>query len=109
MKLDSNTDFRTYDGRVIKLGDFTHQHLCNSFYYHKYVLDDMFKDDDITRAFKEELEKRFNGELLPYRPVAKFTEEIRILKQKGYLQRKLGENGYDVIVDGEWIGEVYDN
>jgi len=45
------------------------------------------------------LNKRFDGVILPYKPVPEFKEEKRYLQHKGYLQ----ENN-KIIIEGQTVG-----
>jgi len=92
----------TYDGRVIDYSNLSQQHLSNIIWFNK-----IFWNDDESPLEKEELNKRFEGKRLPYKPSKEFEDEIKYLEAIGCIKEK---NGKELIwFDGAVIGEIVDN
>lgn len=92
----------TYDGRVIEYSNLSQQHLSNIIWFNK-----IFWNDDESPLEKEELNKRFEGKRLPYKPSKEFEDEIKYLEAIGCIKEK---NGKELIwFDGAVIGEIVDN
>lgn len=77
---DKPKTWTTFDGRKIPVENLTHQHLSNIYYF--FLLVNKLEIPWI----KKELETRFNGQLLEYRPHSKFQDEITKLQTEGYLR-----------------------
>lgn len=88
----------TFDGRTIPYNEMTHQHLSNWYWYNKIILGNK---PEAIQPLMDEIEERFDGEILNYRPHKKFYSEIGFLFSKGYL-KPTGEIYYE----GEKIGEL---
>lgn len=92
----------TFQGREVTLETIDHQHLSNAYWflriYHQTPIEELSE-------FQEVLDRRFNGQLLPYRPHSAFREEIRFLRDKNMLRRK-SHNHYEIEWNGDVIGEV---
>ena len=91
-------EWGTFHGTKILFNELSHQHISNITYYFKLVLN-MKPHPDIYK----EIEDRFGGIILPYKPLLSFPYEINALKRKGYTT---GEVNADVIVDGKWVGKI---
>lgn len=89
--------WKTFSGALIPASQMSHQHLSNIHYYFK-----IFFNRTHAFAFKQ-LEERFNGELLPYRPTIDFRSEIEGLVEFGYTD---GKPNSPIIVNGVTIGNV---
>jgi hypothetical protein len=96
--LDERQNWHTFYGRQIPLEQLSHQHLSNIIWYWEII----FKSR-INQAVYDQIEKRFGGQKLPYRPLISFTNEIDTLFAMGYITSKLNS---DIIVDGKWIGKI---
>lgn len=96
--LDENRVWHTFYGRQIPLEQLSHQHLSNIIWYWKII----FKES-IYKAITDQVDTRFGGQILPYRPLISFTNEIDTLFAMGYITSKLNS---DIIVDGKWIGKL---
>ena len=90
---------RTFDGREIKISEMTQQHLSNAYYFTILFSGDFF----VAYDYLNELKDRFNGELLPYRPLASFPAEINALKNSKYVI------GNKIYLDDRCIGEMPDD
>lgn len=96
------TEWTTFHGKKASFDTIDHQHLSNIFYFWKYALDiDPERCEEDFKLIQFYLDDRFNGQLLSYRPHSKFTQELEMLRDKGYLK----EDG-KIIVNGTMIGEV---
>ncbi len=94
--------WRTYDNRVIKASEISHQHLSNIYYFTTYIVPQLYPQS-IRDWVERQLFVRFEGKKLPYSPCPEFTNEIVYLKRNGFLKI----NG-DIVVNGEKIGKFVD-
>lgn len=100
-----STQWMTFEGDIKRLNEIDHQHLSNIYYYMKYTMPGAY--DSLTKQLiKNELAERFEDVLLPYRPLRRFKQEMDVLQKKGWLWPKPSGIGHNVIINGEWIGEV---
>lgn len=95
----------TFDGVNIKVEDIDSQHLCNIHYFMKYVNPE-FYDESIKNLIACEIDRRLDGQLLPYKPLRRFAVEMQYLKHKKWLVEDKENNKTLVIIDGNIIGEV---
>ena len=77
-ELHENT-WKTFDGKVLKYDELDHQHLSNIYWYNMICLNN--KPLNIVNI----INNRFYGEILPYKPMLKFKDEIAFLESRGYL------------------------
>lgn len=76
------THWETIDGMVTPRGKLPHGHLSNIYYYTHFVYPQLY--DDMTRNdVKKELDARFEGMPLPYKPY--YDWEIALLKNRGWV------------------------
>lgn len=92
----------TFDRRIISVEDMTHQHVSNIYYFVNYTMSYAYSQS-LKNEIKEIINTRFNGVILPYRPVPIFVQEIKLLKNLGYLK----ENN-QIYIDNKWVGELVD-
>ena len=92
--------WQTAYGRLMPLQELSHQHLSNIMYYYELIVP---SGHILHPRVNEELNKRFLGKRLPYRPLTIFRREISVLVSKGYTT---GEPDANIIVDGKIIGQV---
>ncbi len=97
--------WQTFEGDRKKISEIDHQHLSNIYYYMKHILPGAYKDS-VVKSITDELARRFDDILLPYRPLRRFKQEMDILQKKGWLWPKPSGIGHNVIINGEWVGEV---
>ena len=82
----------THNKKQIKLDEMDHQHLSNIYWYNKIVLgyDPKNKADNKPMERQdlifEQINGRFNGEILPYKPLLAFQFEIEMLEKNGWLR-----------------------
>ncbi len=88
----------TFYGRVMKVSELSHQHLSNILYYFELIL-----ETDQPFHIRHEINVRFGGIQLPYKPLISFKEEINELVRKGYTT---GEINAPIKVRGQWVGEI---
>jgi len=92
--------WRTFYGYDLPINELSHQHLSNIIWYYKLILNYNF---DINHEIYNELNNRFGGICLPYKPLHSFVFEINRLFELGYITNKLNS---DIIVDGKWVGKL---
>lgn len=101
------TKWNTFQGRPVSLVSIDQQHLSNVYWYMIIVLG--MPSSELFQV-QEQLDDRYNGQLLPYRPHPSFTHEIQTLNNKGMLL--LREESctdmtiYDIIYNETVIGEI---
>lgn len=98
----------TYEGVVKEISSIDHQHLSNIIYFMNYV-NPGFYSEEIKLRMRIELDKRFNNILLSWKPKKEFLNEISFLQQKGWLFKKEKDDGYNIIINNEWVGELLVN
>jgi hypothetical protein len=93
---------KTFDGRTIDFSEMSHQHLSNcvwfnriqinfaAYNYNKGKISDDTTDDALFVMYLEQqrvkpyikvIDERFDGEILPYRPLTSFPQEIEMVKK----------------------------
>jgi len=101
------TNWTTFQGRPATLFSVDQQHLSNIYWYMLIVLG--MPSSELFQV-QEQLDDRFNGQLLPYRPHPSFTYEIQFLREKGFLRVKedssLHQDAYDIMYRGAVVGEI---
>lgn len=95
-----NSEWTTFQGKIVSYNTIDHQHLSNTIWYWK-ILHDL----DVSDAVKV-LSDRFNGQLLPYRPHVDFEYEIDMLRDKGFLHSTFSPRVTNIIYKGHVIGEI---
>lgn len=93
----------TFDGVDSAIENLDSQHLCNIHYFMKYVNPD-FYDKSTKHLIACEIDRRLDGQLLPYKPLRRFPAEIAYLKHMGWLFEQ--GNKTLIIINGEIIGQV---
>lgn len=86
----------TIDGIKIPFEKVTHQHWSNIYWYHTLLCG--YTGKFATRVAEKNIQKDFNGEILPYEPQYGF--EIKELDKLGLLR------GNYVIVEDKVIGKI---
>ncbi len=97
------TKWGSFNGKTHTVETMDHQHISNISWYYKLLVGETRRERTL-KLIMEEIDRRFDGEVLPYRPMASFRTEMAMLKGKGYIQGS-GLNE-DIIVDGVKVGEV---
>lgn len=92
----------TWDGVKKKISEIDHQHLSNIIYFMEYVNPNYSYSVKFTMT--AELFSRFDGVMLPYRPIGTYKPEIDYLRESGYLVKNDLHNHYDIIIFGKKIG-----
>ena len=108
MKRDIFTVFepqwQTFEGQRKKISEIDHQHLSNIHYWINLTFPGYHPD--IVNLIQNEINNRFAGEILPYRPLRRFAMEMDILQKKGWLWPKPSGIGHNIIINHKWVGEV---
>ena len=97
--------WQTFQGKIVKVEEMDHQHLSNIYHYMMYHM------QEEHAWIIAELDKRFNGQLLDYRPHVSFEQEIVQLKKMGMLKPEVRMGNMYVtgifdVVSGKIIGEI---
>jgi len=100
-----NIHWTTFEGEKKELSKIDHQHLSNIHWFMKLVNPE-FYDKGTKHLIACEIDGRFDGELLPYRPLPRFRGEIESLKNLGYLRERCAGAIVEVVVDGKVVGCV---
>jgi hypothetical protein len=96
--LDENRIWHTFYGSQIPLEQLSHQHISNIIWYWEIIV-----KERVDQEIYDQLETKYGGLRLPYRPLVSFTSEINTLFAMGYITSKLNS---DIIVNGKWIGKI---
>lgn len=96
--MTQDSTWTTNDGRRIKVGELSHQHISNILWYFELVM-----EMGTVHPVEVELCRRFGGIRLPYHPMISFTYEIDELVRKGYTT---GELNTPITVNGRWVGTL---
>lgn len=91
----------TFYGRAIDYSDLSHQHLSNIMWFNEILLSRWCNSEDPYAIY--ELNNRFGGIRLPYKPMHSFVAEVDSLLRRGYITNTTES---DVIVDGKWVGKL---
>jgi len=106
MKTHVVKSWTTVENKLIPFSDMTHQHWSNIYWYH--LIFKGFKGMNslkmhLTSEFaKTEIGKRFDGEILEWKPV--YSYEVEWLRQLGLLS-----DNYDIFDNTKKIGRVLIN
>jgi len=102
---EENSIWQTFEGERKPINEIDHQHLSNIYYYMKHILPGAY-EAHIVKLITNEIAHRFEDVLLPYRPLRRFKQEMDVLQKKGWLWPKPSGIGHNIIINGEWVGEV---
>lgn len=86
--------FRNFQGKSESISEMDHQHISNIIWYNRIII----KDRSQLRMFSDELNARFNGELLPYNPHHKFKNEIKWLNDNEHFVWNKEKTRADIII-----------
>jgi hypothetical protein len=94
--------YSTFEGKVIDTKEIGHQHISNIYWFQKIF------HGQVHSIIMDRINNEFNGEILPYKPHPKFTEEINYLENRGMLiwKESNGIRCADIIWNGHVIGEA---
>jgi len=95
----------TFSGEVVSHEHMSHQHVSNCIWHFR-----IWRNaPDISLAhFFRTLITRFNGELLPFRPILRFESEIKALYDCGMVE-KVDEYKSNIRWKGNIIGELFNS
>ena len=98
---DNNPTRITFDGRAIKYSNLEHQHLSNIYWFNT-IHHNRGRYYDVS--LMEELDNRFKGKILSYKPLKRFKGEIDGLRRIGCI---LKNNNQELIIfNGNIVGEI---
>lgn len=91
----------TYDGKQIPVSQMEQGHLSNVYWFFRII-------HEVTLQWAlDEIERRFNGRILPYTPLhqfeIEFLENNGLLKWRTHLEHDVVEHG-DIFLFGQQIG-----
>ena len=92
----------TFDNKLIKSDDMTHQHVSNSYWFEKIHHN---KTDKDLKNYLDHIKEKFNGEILPYKPLKRFSSEIELLFTNKQLQH-VKNNKYNIMFESVVVGYV---
>lgn len=95
--------YTTFENRKVDTDKMDQQHLSNVYWFQKLI-----NGIDCHKEILAQLNNRFDGKILPYRPMPKFRSEIDSLDRLGYLVWK-DIDGFtiaDIVYKGEIIGSA---
>ena len=91
----------TFDGRKIKYSNLEHQHLSNIYWFNTIHHG---REHDYDGALLVEIDERFKGEILSYKPLKEFTGEIEELRRLGFVEKKDGKEV--IFYKGKEVGKI---
>ena len=95
--MDNKSKRVTFDGRNLEYNELPHQHLSNIYWFNTVLHKrEHLHDYDLM----VNLENRFGGIILPYKPLVEFKEEIAALKELGHTWNN------HIIHDNKVVGEL---
>ena len=100
--LNKKKTWTTFDGKAIDIETMDHQHLSNIYWYNLIVI------GRPSEVAINELKKRFQGEILSYKPLLRFEYEINSLEKSGNLMwfdNETYSQGY-VMYNDLIVGEI---
>lgn len=104
LAVSKDTVWQSFDGRRFNnFEGMTHQHLSNVYYWTHVVNPDWY-EEDVKKKIKTSIDRLYDGEIRPYRPLAGFNLEMRILRERGWLINH--DNMTKVVINGKEIGWV---
>ena len=97
--------WRTFNGKMVTPAEMDQQHLSNVYWFHLLFCNTLHK------WAVDEIKKRFNGQIMDYRPHTEFVYELNMLQRRGmimWLPEKTNDLvKYGAIVhNGSIIGEI---
>lgn len=98
-------DWMTFEGQIHKLSEIDHQHLTNIYYWTHYLHPEWYADT-VKYRIKITIDQRFDGELLDYKPLRRFKDEMKLLELRGWLCEDDEYFRTNVIINGKMVGYV---
>lgn len=97
--------WRTYNGRELYIHEMTHEHISSLYHFLRYV-STRTPDSAVMDEIKRVVQTNYGGVILPYRPPSDVVGEAEKLYEKGLLKYNKAEHKFDIIDNGEWVGEI---
>jgi len=95
----------SFEGVTKSICDLDDQHLCNIYYFMKFI-NPKFYNKHTRELIAREIDFRFDGNIMDYRPLRRLPGEIEILREKGMLRQDAHTNTTYVVFEGKVIGSV---
>jgi aspartokinase-like uncharacterized kinase len=96
--------WKSYDGRRLYIHEMTHEHISSLYYFMRYIHNS--PEESVITEINRVINEKYNGIILPYRPPSDVIGEAEKLHQQGLLKYDKANHKFDIIDDGEWIGEI---
>lgn len=93
--------YTNYKGDKKPLTELEHQHLSNIYWFNTIVWK---RTQESLSLILEQIDKRFNGEILPYIPEWQFKNEIEWLESRGHFAWDEDKTEADVVYQGKVVG-----
>ena len=91
----------TFDGRKIKYSNLEHQHLSNIYWFNTIIHN---REHEYDGALLVEINNRFKGEILSYKPLKRFRGEIKTLRRIGCVLKHHDQEL--IIFNSKIVGEI---
>lgn len=96
--------WRSYDGRELFIHEMTHEHISSLYFFLNFV--SKFPKEEVLDEVKRVIKDNYDGVILPYRPPSDVIGEAERLHEQGMLKYDKETHKFDIIDNGEWIGEI---
>jgi len=96
--------WKSYDGRVLYIHEMTHEHLSSLYHFIHYI--SASPRENVIEEIKRVINTNYNGIILPYCPPSDVVGEAEKLHDKGLLKYDKENHKFDIIDNGEWVGEI---
>jgi hypothetical protein len=94
----------TFDNKKIPLEELSHQHISNIYWFGRVI--NGFTHDTVMRVIiGNNIDIKYGGVILPYKPEPRFRAEIKALDKRGLLSWR-DDNKADIVFEGTIIGEA---
>lgn len=94
-------EYKNYKGQSVNFKQLTQGHLSNMYWFNKIC--NRFSESSLI-FIKDEINKRFNGEMLPYNPQWEFKNEIEFLDKNNYFKWNKEKTKADIVYLGQVVG-----
>jgi hypothetical protein len=96
--------WRSYDGKQLYIHEMTHEHISSLYYFMKYV--SKHPNELVTNEINRVITEKYSGVVLPYYPHSGVIGEAERLYEKGLLKYDKENHKFNIVDNGEWIGEM---
>jgi hypothetical protein len=96
----------TFQGKEVSTETADHQHLSNAIWFLEIFFGRQADTQGMIKELEQAIKDRFNGQILPYRPHISHSNEIDVLRQRGYLSDFNDEGIATIEYRQKIIGEI---